>query len=132
MLFRGKITCCEDRESLGPRMAVRVRVRVAQQLLPFRCWGGARRGWHGRELGTPREVRNALVYVLANGAKHGVNGAGAIDLLSSAPCFRGFLELRERPAPDHSDATTVAARTWLLRVGWQKWGLISLGERPKT
>jgi len=88
--------------------------------------------WHGRELGTPREVRNALVYVLANGVKHGVNGTRALDALSSAPYFRGFKEAREISELERTDAANVAARTWLLRSGWQKWGLISIAERPKS
>ncbi len=51
--------------------------------------------WHGRALGSPRAVRRALVYVLANAKKHGER-VGAVDPLSSAPHFRGFREFAPR------------------------------------
>jgi len=88
--------------------------------------------WHGRELKTPREVRNALVYVLANGAKHGLKGADGMDPLSSAPYFRGFEGVANTLRAKRAGAVNVAARTWLLRSGWQKWGLISMAERPRS
>ena len=51
-----------------------------------KVWGDR---WHGRELASPREVRNALVYVFRNVAKHGTRivGDDALDPLSSAPRF---------------------------------------------
>jgi putative transposase len=49
--------------------------------------------WHGRALGSPRAVRNALAYVLRNFRKHGVARTD-IDPYSSAPYFNGFRELR--------------------------------------
>jgi hypothetical protein len=45
--------------------------------------------FHERELRTPREVRNALVYVLQNLRKHGIALAGP-DPLSSGPEFDGW------------------------------------------
>lgn len=84
--------------------------------------------WHGHELTTPREVRHALVYVLANGAKHGVHGHTR-DAFSSAPYFRGFSDV---VTPPGGEPPNVAAKTWLLRIGWQKWGLIAISERPKS
>ena len=47
--------------------------------------------WHGRDLEGPRQVRNALVYVLQNRKKH-TSGAllDALDPLSSAASFDGF------------------------------------------
>jgi len=44
--------------------------------------------WHGRDLEGPRQVRNALVYVLQNRRKHA--GSAALDPLSSASSFDGF------------------------------------------
>lgn len=57
--------------------------------------------WHGRALKSPREVRNALVYVLANFRKHGeLTGArcvreadaAGIDPYSSGEWFDGWRE----------------------------------------
>jgi hypothetical protein len=45
--------------------------------------------YHARELRTPREVRNALVYVLQNHVKH-VRGAWSMDDKSSAAWFGGW------------------------------------------
>jgi hypothetical protein len=60
--------------------------------------------YHSRSLATPREVRNALVYVLANVKKH-VPGT---------------------PSP------VARARTWLARVGWRRHGLIDVEEAPRA
>jgi putative transposase len=88
-------------------------------------WGDR---YHSRELHTPREVRNALVYVLANFKKH-LRAATGIDPRSSAPWFDGFrrvVTLEERASP------VAAARTWLLRRGWRRYGLIEIHEAPRT
>jgi REP element-mobilizing transposase RayT len=45
--------------------------------------------YHVRALRTPREVRNALVYVLHNARKHGIAYTGA-DPCSSGPWFDGW------------------------------------------
>jgi putative transposase len=84
--------------------------------------------WHGVELRSPRQVRNALVYVLQNYIKHAVGAARVlVDPLSSAGDFDGFATLgigaaRAGPA--------MAPRSWLLRVGWQRHGLIGRNEVP--
>jgi REP element-mobilizing transposase RayT len=65
--------------------------------------------WHGRALGSPRAVRNALGYVLRNFRKHGVAHT-AIDPYSSAPYFNGFRELRGQAA------STLARRGKLSRA----------------
>jgi putative transposase len=41
--------------------------------------------YHARVLRTPREVRNALAYVLLNARKHGARRIGALDPFSSGP-----------------------------------------------
>ncbi|HEY4244225.1 MAG TPA: transposase [Kofleriaceae bacterium] len=48
--------------------------------------------YHAHVLKTPRETRNALVYVLNNWRKHGVPAETVIDPFSSADCFRGWRE----------------------------------------
>lgn len=48
--------------------------------------------FHARSLASPRSVRNALVYILANYRKHaGRSLPQGIDCLSSAPFFDGWL-----------------------------------------
>jgi REP element-mobilizing transposase RayT len=78
--------------------------------------------YHARALKSPREVRNALVYVLQNAHKHGVHCRGP-DPFSSGLTFDGWKE-EEQGAP------RARARTWLLAVGWRKHGRIAIPERP--
>jgi REP element-mobilizing transposase RayT len=83
--------------------------------------------WHSTVLSSPRQVRNALVYVLQNRAKHAPNVKGAsFDPLSSAAEFDGFAGR----APDVRAGPAVAAQTWLLNVGWRRHGLIRPDEAP--
>jgi REP element-mobilizing transposase RayT len=98
--------------------------------------------WHSRPLTTPRAVRRAIVYVLANGFKHIARLSSRIDVFSSAPYFEGFREspgvafirIAPRLVPHLLQPPEVApvstAESWLLRVGWRKLGLISVHERP--
>ena len=88
-------------------------------------WGDR---YHSRTLGTPREVRNALVYILANLRKH-VPCAKGIDPRSSARWFDGWRD-RMLKADDPSPVAT--ARTWLARKGWRVHGLIGLDEAPRA
>jgi hypothetical protein len=90
--------------------------------------------YHSRALTTPRAVRNALCYVLANGKKHAAAGCAvaapdAIDLYSSAPWFDGFVEcITVRNLPP--EPPVVPPRTWLLSIGWRRRGLLSVHELP--
>jgi REP element-mobilizing transposase RayT len=98
--------------------------------------------WHGRELGSPREVRLAVAYVLANFRKHHPKACAAVDPFSSAPYFTDFRELDGRapidvnPGPIRRELGQALerwvfdARTWLLRVGWRKGGGMSLFDTP--
>ena len=113
----------EGRASLSRGMQG-LTVRVARAL--DRAW--SRTGavfadrYHARVLQTPREVRNALAYVLGNARKHGVKLLDAVDPFSSAPWFDGW---SDRSSVHESRAAPVArARTWLLRIGWQRHGLL--------
>jgi hypothetical protein len=99
--------------------------------------------WHGRALMSPRAVRNALVYVLANFRKHRRAAAEVLDPYSSAPYFREFREfpgsvpcahhpgLIPRALAPPREAPVVIARTWLLRTGWKRRGRISVSEYPR-
>jgi REP element-mobilizing transposase RayT len=96
--------------------------------------------YHARSIRTPRQARNALAYVLNNWRKHRENRARMsrehgwrLDPFSSAPTFKGWRDL---------DASTIAwpttyeplpvwePKTWLLREGWKKYGLILSTEVP--
>lgn len=93
--------------------------------------------YHARALETPREVRNALRYVLMN-RKHHRSGRfqkNWIDPWSSAAWFTGW----SRPIVVDSDwkrtllllpRPTANATTWLLKTGWKRWGLLDFDERP--
>lgn len=113
-------------KSIGARIALAVN-RV------FRRKGPVLDGrFHSVVLGTPRQVRNALRYVLLNDRKHHrqrgerLDAPLAPDVASSGRCFDGW---KERPDP--SPAIEVAPpRSWLLRSGWRRWGPISLAEVP--
>jgi len=89
-----------------------------------RVWGDR---YHARALTTPRAVRNALVYVVNNFRKH-LRHVTGIDPCSSAAWFTGW---REPPAAGVGPPPVAAARTWLARVGWLRYGTIELDEGPK-
>lgn len=82
--------------------------------------------YHARALTTPREVRNAIVYVLQNWRKHRPEARG-LDPCSSARWFAGF----RGPVPTATGASPVAPpRTWLAAVGWKRLGSIGIEEGP--
>lgn len=81
--------------------------------------------YHDRVLATPRQVRNALLYVLNNARKHGVLAAGALlDACSSAAAFDGWDgAARERDRLSRELAPPVVPpETWLLTIGWRRAG----------
>jgi putative transposase len=98
--------------------------------------------WRGRALGSAREVRDALVFVLANFRLHtqGALPAG-IDGCSSAPWFDGFVGQRPGGAPLPSaagipvdaelEAPVVPPESALLLREWRALGLIGPAEAPK-
>jgi putative transposase len=127
----------ESKASLASGMrglAVRMARRMNRLLFRRgRFWADR---WHGRALTSPREVRNALVYVLQNHRKHAARGVHALsahlDPLSSAQWFDGFLEPVALVFRGVGPPCIVAARTWLPRIGWQRRGRIHSGEAPKN
>jgi putative transposase len=82
-----------------------------------KVWGDR---WHGRELGSPREVRNALVYVFRNLAKHGTRliGQDLVDVMSSALRFQGWTSPLTFYVDDNLRWPNAPPRTWLLEDGW--------------
>ncbi|HVS19488.1 MAG TPA: hypothetical protein VMT18_12860 [Planctomycetota bacterium] len=86
--------------------------------------------YHGRALRSPTEVRLALLYVLQNARRHGIETAGA-DPYSSGPWFDGWRGgERNDPAAVERPAWLPAARTWLLARGWRRTGLLEVSARP--
>jgi REP element-mobilizing transposase RayT len=122
----------DDRRALGRgMMGIGARLaRAVNRVLGHR--GGVLRDrYHLRVLKTPREVRRALAYVLLNARKHlGARAprVGRIDPASSgawADVWRaGVVALARSPAP------VAPARSWLLRVGWRRHGLLDPSEVP--
>ena len=94
--------------------------------------------YHARPLRTPLEVRNALLYCLNNVKKHlrqrgVVVTRGWVDGYSSAPLFDGWRR-RARVGDSGYDATAppvvALPRTWLLRIGWRRRGLLEPDAIP--
>lgn len=85
--------------------------------------------YHARALKTPREVRNALAYLLHNARHHGVHFADP-DPCSSGRWFDGW-DPAQGFALDHGSSPFPRARSWLLLVGWKRWGLIPLAPQPR-
>src|SRR5436190_21715710 len=79
--------------------------------------------YHCRALKSPREVRNALNYVLQNAAHHKIHFAGP-DPCSSGEWFDGWKQEWVERADCASPFSR--ARTWLLTVGWRRHGLIDM------
>jgi REP element-mobilizing transposase RayT len=90
--------------------------------------------FHLRILRSPREVRNAIAYVLLNARRHAaklgrfLRGPVRIDPASSGRWSDAWRCDRPRAAAD--PAAVAAPRTWLLRVGWRLHGLVDPGEIP--
>ena len=129
----------DDKRSLSSGMrGLMVRVARGVNRLLFRRGRFWADRWHGHALTRPREVRNALVYVLQNHKKHraaaprgSANGVAALDPLSSAEWFHGFVEPLPPGFRSIGPPCIALARTWLLRVGWLRHGLIHFREAPK-
>ena len=91
-------------------------------------WNGQR--YHRRDLETPRQVRNALVYCLCNFRKHHrPNACAPVDHASSGPWFVGWLDWPVTLAMNDERPSSLP-RSYLLREGWRKWGALLTSELP--
>ncbi|HEY0254610.1 MAG TPA: transposase, partial [Kofleriaceae bacterium] len=97
--------------------------------------------YHAVQLTTPRQVRNCLAYVLNNWRHHDEDRRDRlvhpwkVDPYSSAISFGDWKEREHKVTllkrPSWYDPLMVwFPKTWLLRVGWRRYGLISMFERP--
>jgi hypothetical protein len=127
-----------DREALGRGMkSIAARVARAVNRISGHKGPVMSDRYHLRMLATPKEVRNALRYVLLN-ARHHVEAvkrtaekALRMDPASSGRWFNGW---KNRPADCREDEAAerpvATARTWLLAVGWRRHGLIDPADVP--
>ena len=89
---------------------------------------------------TPRQVRHTLSYVMNNWRKHGEDQVGEmqawkIDWFSSAIHFPDWAEYGDSPwmwrgPAGYEPVWAWQPKTWLLREGWKRHGLISYREIP--
>jgi Transposase IS200 like len=108
--------------------------------------------YHHEVLTCPRQVRNALAYVLLNARRHAAKriarlrkqgkpvkplaSARVIDAASSGRWFdgwRGEARVDRSPPPAlrlGAEPAIASPRTWFLRVGWRKHHLIDPSEIP--
>ena len=91
--------------------------------------------YHLRVLRTPREVRNALAYVLLNARKHWRERHGSpppegLDEASSGRWFEGWRRALGSREPPPGPPEVAPPRTWLLAVGWRRHGRIDPAEVP--
>ena len=102
-----------------------LQVRFARNL--NKLWG--RKGrvsadrYHDHVLRTPREVHNAIAYVLNNSRKHGQTLADCPDPYSSGQWFPAWADRSATPTPDVSPISPPG--TWLGTHGWRIHGPIT-------
>jgi putative transposase len=100
--------------------------------------------YHRRDLTSPSQVRNALVYVLMNIRKHNEGAReeahedvrARLDGCSSARWLDGWHPLAMPPLEDLADnrgpPPVVPPQSWLTRKGWKTRGLIRITEMPRS
>jgi REP element-mobilizing transposase RayT len=103
--------------------------------------------YHHKVLKSPRQVRNAIAYVLLNARRHaakriaklrkaGVKNiaplgrARGVDAYSSARWFEGWRA--GAPSRPVSKPPVAEPRTWFLKRGWRLHGLIDPNEIPAS
>jgi putative transposase len=128
--------------SAGVR-SVSIRIARSVNKLVFRRGRFWADRWHGRALTSPRAVRNALVYVLANFRKHAPSRLSAgTDAFSSAVHFDGWCGFSSNAEPPRAGPELHArmarwvhvspSKTWLGSTGWKRAGLLLLDEAPRA
>ena len=124
----------KDRHALGrgmKSMTMRI-VRAVERAFAWRGRVLADR-YHMRILKTPREVRNAIRYVLLNARRHATQlsrCAALVDPASSGRWFDGWTKGATGVEPGTGARAVAAAHTWLLSKGWRRHGLLDPLEVP--
>ena len=93
--------------------------------------------YHASSISSPRQMRNALSYVLNNWRRHDEDETceaahrAMLDPYTTAISFRGWREAEQFAVPaGYEPLPSAAPETWLLRVGWERRGKISVFEVP--
>ena len=92
--------------------------------------------YHATAIASPRQMRNALSYVLNNWRRHEedhtseVAERATLDPYSTAIHFRGWREGVFAAPRRYEPLPAAAPETWLLRVGWERHGRISAWDVP--
>ena len=105
--------------------------------------------YHVTRLTTPRQVKNALLYILNNGRKHRAERGLPCETGWLDPCATGVYfehwgeqvsgitawqswvrQLDEKLGPKAGPRSIVAPRSWLLRTGWHKHGPLPFEATP--
>lgn len=135
-----------DRDALGRGMkSIGARLARAVNRIANRKGRVLADRYHLRLLPTPNEVRTALRYVLLNARRHARRHASAaraaakkavrLDPASSAHWFEGWKWVppvtgTDRARGPSEERPVARARTWLLRVGWRRHGLLDPADVP--
>ncbi|HEU4612214.1 MAG TPA: hypothetical protein VFS15_09055, partial [Kofleriaceae bacterium] len=98
--------------------------------------------FHQEIISTPKQARHALAYVLNNWRKHredrwDFSAGWNVDPYSTGSHFDGWKEREDtvllwRLRETYQPMVVYLARTWLLREGWRKHGLIRFEEVPSA
>ena len=124
-------------QRLASRIAMAVNALAKRR---GRLW---RERYHRRDLATPRQFRNALVYVTFNFRKHSPGAERAARARMIDGCSSGLWmddwtteTFRERLREHRARAgprPTAEAKTWLARIGWWKrHGRLDPCESPRS
>jgi REP-associated tyrosine transposase len=88
--------------------------------------------YHAESISSPTQCRNALLYVLANGKKHGVlHRNQQVDPWSTAAWFPFTGADKQAAGSPPGPKPAAAPQSWLLRVGWRRGGSIYRHDQPK-
>ena len=140
----------QDHDAIGRGMkAIGSRLALAVNRATERSGRVFADRYHMRLLRTPREVRNALRYVLLNARHHvarlreriarsrgAVEKSVRLDPASSAEWFDGWKPGYIVAPKAHARSAAgmrppvARARTWLLTVGWRRHGLLDPADVP--
>jgi REP element-mobilizing transposase RayT len=125
-----------DRHALGRGMkSIAARLARAVNRIAERSGPVLVERYHLRLLSTPKEVRNALRYVLLNARRHLAKLGRTLprivqlDPASSGRFFFGW-NRRFQPASSLHPPPVSSPHTWLLSIGWRRYGLIDPTEIP--